>query len=73
MLANVYLTPPRLALIGQVALGLYGGFTGGAVGSSFGAVAAANGFDKRFPWLLRAAIVAASALLGAVNIPFTLP
>jgi hypothetical protein len=73
MLTNIYLTPPRLTLIGRVALSVYGGFTGGIVGTSLGALATASGYGKRYPWLLRLVTVAASALLGAVNIPFTLP
>ena len=73
MMANVSLTPPRLTLIGQIVLGMYGGFTGSIAGISAGALATVNGYDKRFPWLLRLAVIAASALVGAMSIPFTFP
>ena len=57
----------------MVFFAIYGGLTGGAIASAAGALATLNAYDKSFHWLLRLLAAVASAIGGAVNIPFTLP
>jgi hypothetical protein len=67
------LTPDRISRFGWAFFAVYGGMTGGFVGTGTGTFASLAGYDKRFPWLLRLGVVVVSAACAAINIPFTLP